>query len=89
MGKLILCSSAVAKTPYKMPVSGTRIYTIEEMCYYIYHNIYEIDTGCFDKKMAQLDISKLRFVLFQERSLYMAHIPFLSPSDSRRQALKF
>lgn len=59
MGKLILCSSAVAKTPYKMPVSGTRIYTIEELCYYIYHNIYEIDTGCFNKKMAQWIRSEL------------------------------
>lgn len=53
MGKLILCSSGIAKLPYEMHVSGTRIYTIEELCYYIYHNIYEIDTECFDKDMVK------------------------------------
>lgn len=53
LGKLILCSSVIAKTPYEMHVSGTKIYTIEELCYYIYHNIYEIDTECFDKNMVQ------------------------------------
>lgn len=47
MGKLILCSGKRTKRPYVMPVSGERIYSIEELCYYIYNNIYFIDESMF------------------------------------------
>ncbi len=39
MGKLILCAGKQAEHPYYFPSSGARVYTIEELCYYIYHNI--------------------------------------------------
>ena len=52
MGKLILCSSPVATEPYRFKISGTAIYSIEELCYYIYSNIYEITIDYFDKELA-------------------------------------
>ncbi len=43
MGKLILCSGARTTRPYGFPSSGIRIYSIEELCYYLYHNVYMIE----------------------------------------------
>lgn len=47
MGKLILCSGKRTERPYVLPVSDYRIYSIEELCYYIYNNIYSIDESLF------------------------------------------
>lgn len=43
MSKLILCSGKRTERPYVMPDTGHRVYSIEELCYYIYNNIYFID----------------------------------------------
>ncbi|TAH74951.1 MAG: hypothetical protein EWM47_00785 [Anaerolineaceae bacterium] len=47
MGKLILCSGKRTDRPYVLPATGYRIYSIEELCYYIYNNIYSIDETLF------------------------------------------
>ncbi len=39
MGKVILCTGKTAQNPYYFLSTGTRVYTIEELCYYIYQNI--------------------------------------------------
>lgn len=43
MVKLILCSGERTTRPYGFPGSGIRIYSIEELCYYLYHNVYMIE----------------------------------------------
>ena len=52
MGKLILCSSAIAKQPYCFPMTKTKVYSIEEVCYYIRNNIYMMQEEVFDKAFA-------------------------------------
>lgn len=47
MGKLILCSGKRTDRPYVLPTTGHRIYSIEELCYFIYNNIYSIDETLF------------------------------------------
>ncbi len=47
MGKLIFCSGKRTERPYVLPVTGHRIYSIEELCHYIYNNIYSIDETLF------------------------------------------
>ena len=42
---LILCDGRLAEKPYKMPVTRQNIYSLEELCYYIYHNIYTTGSG--------------------------------------------
>ncbi len=51
MGRMILCTSKQTRNPYVFPVSEAKVYSIEELCYYIYHNIYEITIDCFDNKL--------------------------------------
>ncbi len=40
MGKLILCSGARTARPYTFPVSGIRVYSMEELCYYLFHHVH-------------------------------------------------
>lgn len=49
MGKLIQCSSRLAENPYYFRLTDTRVYSIEEVCYYIRHNIYMIQEEIFDR----------------------------------------
>lgn len=51
MGKLILCSGKRTDRPYVLPDTGYRIYSIEELCYYIYNNIYSIDETLFSDSL--------------------------------------
>ncbi|MDO4308495.1 MAG: hypothetical protein Q4C77_16885 [Eubacteriales bacterium] len=43
MSGYILCQTKKADTPYFIENISTNIYTIEELCYYLYHNLYLVD----------------------------------------------
>lgn len=47
MSKLILCSGARTTRPYGFPSSGIRVYSMEELCYYLFHHVYLIEEGIF------------------------------------------
>ena len=53
MGKLILCAGRIANKPYCFPMTKTRVYSIEEICYYIRNNIYIMQEEVFDKEFAE------------------------------------
>jgi len=42
MGKMILCRGKQTDKPLVIEGTGMRLYTAEELCYYIYNNIYLI-----------------------------------------------
>ena len=48
VSSLILCNTVKADNPYYFKLTGTNIYTIEELCYFIYNNIYIITEEIFD-----------------------------------------
>lgn len=50
MGKLIQCASCIAKVPYHFRLTKTNVYSIEEVCYYIRHNIYMMQEEIFDRE---------------------------------------
>lgn len=52
MGKLIRCNSPIAKKPYHFRLTKTNVYSIEEVCYYIRHNIYMMQEEVFDREFA-------------------------------------
>lgn len=49
MGKLIKCTGVYANNPYVFAVTGVNVYSIEEMSYYIYNNIYAIQENILDE----------------------------------------
>jgi tetratricopeptide (TPR) repeat protein len=51
MSSLILCNTVKASRPYNFRLTDTNIYTIEELCYYIYNNIYIITEEIFDEEL--------------------------------------
>ena len=51
MGTLILCSGLRTKRPYVFSATGIRIYTIEELCYYVESHIYFIDQDTFSYEL--------------------------------------
>lgn len=68
MGKLILCTGKTAQNPYTFSATGTKIYTMEELCYYIYHNVETISEELF--KMELIDFIKDELGL-SERAEYL------------------
>ncbi len=60
MSNLILCGGEIAQTPYKFSLTGDNVYTIEELCYYVYNNIYSITTLGFTKELAYWLDSELK-----------------------------
>lgn len=47
MGKLIICNGKQADKPYYFKLTDTYVYSIEELCYYIYNNIDIIQDELF------------------------------------------
>lgn len=48
MSGLILCKKK-AEMPLHVELSDSNIYSMEELCYYLYHNVYAIDGSFFDE----------------------------------------
>ena len=64
MGSLILCHRKRAKQPYEITRVHRKIYTIEELCYYICNNLYLIDYTMINHQMCdwierELELSDL------------------------------
>lgn len=53
MGNLIICNGVLAAKPYYHKVTGTSIYSIEELCYYIYNNIDIMNNEFLNESLAK------------------------------------
>ena len=51
MSGYILCQRKKADSPYFIENISTNIYTLEELCYYLYHNLYLIDETIINKDL--------------------------------------
>lgn len=70
MGSLILCHKKKAKQPYEITRIHRRIYTIEELCYYLCNNLYLIDYTIMNAQLCdwleeELELSELAQTLRQ------------------------
>lgn len=53
MSGLILCRTIEAENPYYISNMDLKIYSLEELCYYIYNNIYLIGIDLADDKLVE------------------------------------
>ena len=51
MGELLLCHETMADAPYYVDEIGINLYTMEELCYYIYTNAYLIDRSFMKEEL--------------------------------------
>ena len=61
MSELILCTGKIAAQPFYIESAELNIYTMEELCYYIRHNLYNLEQ----------DLMSEDFILFLEHELGM------------------
>lgn len=90
MGKFILCSGMRARQPYRIKTSDSCLYTIEELCYYLYNNIHVITDDFFSEelfgfiqselKMTEL-ADKLRNFMKQQASVKDIVVAILCSTD--------
>lgn len=64
MSGYILCQTKKAEVPYFIENISTNIYSLEELCYYLYHNLYLIDQTIINETLCmwlqeELDLPKL------------------------------
>jgi len=64
MVSFILCHNKTATHPYEITRIHTKIYTLEELCYYLCNNLYLIDYTVMNEQLCdwleeQLELSKL------------------------------
>lgn len=60
MGNLILCSGERTSRPYVFPSSNFRIYSIEELCYYLYNHVYLIEESLITEALIDWIGSELK-----------------------------
>ena len=70
MSGYILCQVKQAKLPYYIENISTNIYSIEELCFYFYHNIYLLDSTILNEELCfwirdQLGLKKLAENLYK------------------------
>ena len=65
MGQVMICSPVTAAEPYQMKYTSTNLYTIEELCFYLYENIYLIDSSL-------MNIELCRWIERQLKDIYLA-----------------
>ena len=70
MSSLILCHKKKAKHPYEISRIHKRVYTIEELCYYLCNNLYLIDYTIMNEQLChwiadELDLPDMSYSLLE------------------------
>lgn len=60
MGKVIVCSGKLAKSPYVIRESGKKLYSIEEICYFVGTNVYSLDLSFFSPELIEFIKTELK-----------------------------
>jgi len=51
MSNVLLCQGALAKNPYYVKEACIYLYSVEELCYFIYHYAYILDDTFVNNKL--------------------------------------
>ncbi|MEI3491121.1 MAG: hypothetical protein V8Q73_03890 [Blautia sp.] len=61
MSGYILCQTQKAKIPYYIENISTNVYSLEELCYYFYHNLYLVDETILNEHLCRWLQEELNF----------------------------
>lgn len=53
MGLVMVCKYRRTKTPFFVEQAGLNLYSLEELAYFLYHNIYLVDRSFFNEKLCR------------------------------------
>lgn len=67
MGKTILCTGVITENPFLFPQTNTRLYSMEELCYYVYNNIYSLSVEDFKVELADWLETELKLPVTAEK----------------------
>ena len=64
MSGYILCQTKKADKPFFVESINTNIYSLEELCYFLYHNLYLVDSSVINENLCtwiseELDLPRL------------------------------
>ena len=84
MSGYILCQTRKAETPYYIENISTNIYSLEELCYYFYHNLYLVDHSILNEGLLtwiqdELNLPKLASKLRAKLGKFSSIEDFLYP----------
>lgn len=84
MSGYVLCQTRMAKTPYYIENISTNIYSVEELCFYLFHNVYLIDESLmndelFDWLSQELKLSALAQKLKVLKGKYVMPYEYVFP----------
>lgn len=71
MSKLILCSGERTTRPYSFSSTGIRLYSMEELCYFLYNHVYMLDEDMFGEDLFEWIGSELKL---PERALKLKQL---------------
>lgn len=66
-GRLLLCSSKRSRHPYEAEEGRQALYSIDELCYYLYHNSFLLQQEFFDQKLITFIRENLEMKLLADR----------------------
>ena len=79
-----LCQVKQAEHPFYIEAIGTEIYSIEELCFYLYENVYLLDQSILNEQLCdwirnELDLKRLARTLDEQLAKQDATIGFILP----------
>ncbi len=73
MGKIILCTGKLANEPYVFVMSNTPVYSVEEMSFYLYTHVYEIEEDFLSESLIQWVKNELQMEELAEKLTKLKH----------------
>lgn len=70
-GRFLLCSSRRSRSPYEAEESRQALYSIDEICYYLYHNAYLLEVTFFQPKLIDFIRNNLDMNLLADKLEYV------------------
>lgn len=69
----IICTGNMAIHPYTIKESGLNIYSLDELCYYVYHNIFDLNEDFVNDKLIRFLADELELYPLANRLKDMKH----------------